>query len=349
MGVRGLLEYIVSSSHQRRVKLSVLASSFHEETGKCPKLLLDFNDVSSKIWSSPVSVLQNLGDYPTYTSLCGPDFHLVADRARCFVKALRSVGMEPIFFIDKPSYNIKDGRVRQKLKDKRASKLLRCHKINQVLKRTSAQTSLGVMHCHDLKYRQLLFTLKEEGAELIFSTNETVIMTIARYAQTHDDTCGIVSNTTDFALMSGCVLFPLVQFDFDEVTGLSSGVSIVVDPIEIVCMATSSAALAKSLGIRENQLPELAILSGTPHTARFIKRLSVLTSLGLENDGIKDIAAWLKDRDTPLLEHEVMQEILCVHPEFREAIELSFCTFAVQQSSVDPTCAVSPVCDIIEG
>lgn len=349
MGVRGLLEYIVNSSHQRRVKLSVLASNFHEETGKRPKLLLDFNDVSAEIWRSPVKVLQKLGDYPTYTSVCGPDFHLIADRARCFVRALRSVGMEPIFFIDKPSYNLKDTKVLQKLKDKRADKLLRCHKINQVLEHTSAQSSLSIVHCNDLKYRQLLYSLREEGAELIFSTNEAVEVAIARYAKTHDDTCGIVSNTPDFALMSGCVLFPLVQFDFDEVTGLSSGISIVEDPIEIVCMAISSAALAESLGIRENQLPELAVLYGTPQTAWFIKRLSVLTSLGLEDSEIEGIAAWLKDRDTPLLENEAMQELLSVHPEFREAIDRAYCAFAAEQPSVEPPSAVSPVYDLIEG
>ena len=349
MVVKGLLEYIVSSGHRRRVQLSLLASDFLQETGKHPKLLLDFGEVGKLIWSSPIKVLQRLGDYPTYTSVCGPDFHLVDDRARCFVRALKCVGVEPVFFIAKPGYRLSDRKVLARLKGKRDDRLSKCYAMQQVLEHTVAQSSLHT-HCCDLKRRQLHRSLREEGAELVFCSEQPTPQAIAQYARSHDDVCGIVSNTPDFALIGGCVLFPLVEFDCDEMTGLRGGVSIVENPPEIVAMATTPAALAESLGIREEQLPELAVLCGTEHTASFLSRLSVLTALGLEGSDVEDVAAWLKTREAPLMESEAMQELVHTHPEFGEAIECSYRVFAVdeQQNGGGPPEHASPVYELVE-
>ena len=284
----GLLTYILECGHLRRVKLSLLANDVRQETGKQPKLLLNFFEIGVAFWSPPISVLKEVGDYPEYTGICGPDFHLAADRARCFVKGLRSLGIEPVFFVD---VTLEDEDVLTLSKNKRAKELLDNYLIQQVLERSTAQP-LPRNKCNGLVYRQILSSLREEGAEMVFCAHQSPVHTMARYAQMHQDTCGIVSNNPDFAVMSGCVLFPLEKFDCENLTGLKKGVSVDEKPGEIVSMAISSTALAESLEIREDQLPDLAVLCGRGVSGTFIHRLSVLTALGVEGSDVEDIAEW---------------------------------------------------------
>ena len=345
MGVKGLLTYILNSGDLRRVRLSVLADNFQRETGKRPKLLLDFFEIGRKFWSSPITVLKEVGDYPEYASICGPDFHLVADRARCFVKALRSIGIEPVFFVDVPfDHDSDDDRVLQKLKSGRAKVLANNYLIQQVLEHNKVQ-SLPSNRCNDLVNRQMLYSLKEEGAEMVFCTQRSCPV-IARYAQTHEETCGVVSDNPDFAIINGCVLFLLEEFDCENLTGLKKGVSVDKEPGEIIAMAITSVTLARSLDIQEDQLPDLAVLCGTSHTKRYIHKLSVLTALGVEGSEVEDVAAWLKGKDTPLMANDVMKELCLLHPELRVAIEQSYSSFAPQEPSA--LSHASPEYELIE-
>ena len=346
MGVQGLLTYILDCGHLRRVKLSILAHDFQQETGQRPKLLFNFSEIGVKMWSSPVSVLKEVGDYPVYTSICGPDFHLVADRARCFVKALRSLGIEPVFFIDVPLYDLSNSKVLVKLENRRAQKMAKNYRMQQILEHTTVQC-VPADHCNDLVYRQILCSLGAESAELVYCIHESCKPAMARYAQTHDDVCGVVADNSDFAIFSGCVLFPLAMFDCEKLTGLVEGVSIAEDPHEIVSMAISSAGLAESLDIREDQLPDLAVLCGT-ELASYIHRLSVLTALGVEGSEVTDIAAWLKSSDSPLMDNHIMKEFCQLDPQFRDALQQEYSDYSVEAPPVVSPDSASLVYCLIE-
>ena len=346
MGEQELLAYILDCGHLRRVKLSILARDFQQETGQRPKLLFNFSEIGVKMWSSPVSVLKEVGDYPVYTSICGPDFHLVADRARCFVKALRSLGIEPVFFINVPLYDLSNSKVLVKLKKRRAQKMARDYRMQQILEHTRVQC-LPANHCNILVYRQILWSLGAESAELVYCVHESCKPAMARYAQTHDDVCGVVADNSDFAIFSGCVLFPLAMFDCEKLTGLVDGVSIAEDPHEIVSMAISSAGLAESLDIREDQLADLAVLCGT-ELASHIDRLSVLTALGVEGSEVTDIAAWLKSSDSPLMDNHVMKEFCQLDPHVRDALQRQYSVYSVEAPPVVSPDSTSPVYNLIE-
>ena len=346
MGGEGLLPYILNCGHLRRVKLSALANDVRQETGKQPKLLLDFFEIGLEFWSPPISVLQEVGDYPEYTSVCGPDFHLVADRARCFVKGLRSLGIEPVFFVD---VTLEEDDKLRLSKNKRTDELLDNYLIQQVLERSTVQ-SLPHDVCNDLVYRQILYSLRVEGAEMVFCAHQSSELVMARYSQTHQESCGIVSNDPDFAIIGGCVLFPLEKFDCENLTGLREGVSVDEAPGEIISMAISSTALAEALEIRQDQLPDLAILCGRGTSGGFIRRLSVLTALGVEGSGVKDIAAWLNGMSGPLMASEVMKELCLQHPEFRVAVERSYSAIALEEMSpVSTLSPASPAYELVEG
>ena len=349
MGVEGLLAYILSSSDLRRVQLSILASSFQQETGKRPKLLFNLSEIAAEFWSTPITVLKKIGDYPEYTSICGPDFHLVADRVCCFVKALRSLGIEPVFFVDPPADHDSSERL-QELMNENTEELANMYLIQQVLEHSRVQ-SLPYDSCNSLVNRQMLYSLRAESTEVVFCTQQTDSV-IACYAQSHPETCGIVSDNSEFAIISGCVLFPLVDFDFENFTGLKNAVSVDKSPGEIISMAITSAALAESLEIREDQLPDLAVLCGMEGTGRFIRRLSVLTALGVEGSDVKEIATWLKHKDTPLMANDVMRELCLLHPDFRDALEQSYNRFSSQRpSQVDSSQTLSyasPLYELVE-
>lgn len=346
MGVKGLLAYILSSSDLRKVQLSILASSFQQETGKGPKLLFKLSEIAAEFWSSPITVLKKVGDYPEYTSICGPDFHLVSDRVCCFVKALRSLGIEPVFFVDPPADHDSNERL-QVLMNQNSKKLANMYLIQQVLEHSQVQ-SFPHDNCNNLVKRQLLYSLRAEGTEVVFCTQQADSV-IASYVQSHPETCGVVSDNSEFAIISGCVLFPLVGFDFKNFTGLRNAVSVDKSPGEIISVAITSAGLAKSLEIREDQLPDLAVLCGMERTCRFIHRLSVLTALGVEGSGVKEIAAWLKCKDTPLMAHSVMQELCRLHPDFSDALEQSYNKFSLQgPSQMDLSRYASPLYELVE-
>ena len=348
MVVRGLSEYILNSSHLRRVNVSVLADHLQQETGKRPKLLLRISTAKAWIWNTGGAVLRHIGDYPTYTAVSGPDFHLVADRARCFVRALKSVGVDPVFFIDVSSEDASDGEVLQEQKNQIAREMSDGYLIQQMLERTTA-AALENVKPNELAERQILHSLREEGGELVFCTHQKSMQAIAQYVRSHEETCGVVSSEADFAVVSGCVLFPRSGFDCENLVGLRRGVSVDENPGEVVALAISSAGLAESLGIREDQLPDLAVLCGTEHTRLFLSRLSVLTALGIEGSDVDDIADWLEDREGPLLENDVIKGLCTLHPEFREALEKSYRAFAVGEPPlVDPPSFASPVCELVE-
>lgn len=343
-----LLMCILNSSDLRKVQLSVLASSFQQETGKLPELLFNLSEIAAEFWSTPIAVLKKIGDYPEYTSICGPDFHLVADRVCCFVKALRSLGIEPVFFVGPPADHV-SSRGLQELMNKNAKKLANMYLIQQVLEHSRVQ-SLPFDNCNDLVKRQMLYSLRAESTKVVFCTQQTESV-IACYAQSHPETCGVVSNNSQFAIISGCVLFPLVTFDIENFTGLQNAVSVDKSPGEIVSMAITSAALAESLEIREDQLPDLAVLCGMKGFDKFIRRLSVLTALGVEGSDVKEIAAWLKCKDTPLMANSAMRELCLLHPDFRDALEQSYNRFSQGPSKGDSSRTssyASPLYELVE-
>ena len=174
---------------------------------------------------------------------------------------------------------------------------------------------------------------------------------IIHYAQSHDEVCGILSNDSDFAIR--CVMFPISTFDVNNNLGLLKDVLVDDKPNKIVCQVIYPSILAGSLGIRENQLPDLAVLCGTDYTNHLNQRLSVLSKLGAKGDDVESIAEWLKDKRLPLLHYQPMRELCTDHPELRVAIEQSYNNYTIEvpqntDSSLAAVSFASPVYHIIE-
>ena len=353
MGVKGLHSYITDDENDvlQTVELSQLATKIYYETKKTAKLLCDFMNLVSHFLYPPVTKLTSCGDYPWYAQVTGADFHLIADRACNFVAALKHLGVEPVFFVDgaRGTDESFEGKIHV-LKDREARKLQEIYRLQQVCERTVDKEISMYIPCNAI--RQIKKSLKKAGAEIVYCNGEAD-PEIIRYAQSHDEVCGILSNDSDFAITNGCVMFPTDTFDVNNTLGLVKDVLVDNEPGEVVCQVIYPSILADSLDIRENQLPDLAVLCGTDYTHHLNQQLSVLTRLGVKGGGVESIAEWLKDKEMPLLHYQPMRELCTDHPEMRVAVEQSYSNYTLEapQSIDNPSAAVSfasPLYHIIE-
>ena len=352
MGVKGLLFYITDDDDVlQEVELSELAKKICYETKITPKLLCDFMNLVPCFLYPPVTKLTSCGDYPWYAKVTGPDFHLIADRACNFVAALKHLGVEPVFFVDgaRGTDESFEGKIHVR-KDREARKLQEIFRLQQVCEHTVNKAISMYLPCNAIQ--QIMKALEKAGAEIVYCNGEAD-PEIIHYAQSHDEVCGILSNDSDFAIPNGCVMFPINTFDVSNSLGLLKDVQVDDKPGEIVCRVIYPSILANSLGIRENQLPDLAVLCGTDYTLPLNQRLSVLSKLGVKGDDVESIAEWLKDKRVPLLQYHPMRELCIDHPELRVAVEQSYNNYTIEipQSTDSPPAAVSfasPVYHIIE-
>ena len=336
MGVKGLLTYITDDDNDvlQTVELSQLATKIRHETEKIPKLLCDFMNLARNFINPPVSKLISCGDYPWYAQVTGPDFHLIAERACNFVAALKHLGVEPVFFVDgaRGTDESFEGKI-QVLKDRETQKLQEFFRLQQVCERTVDKAISMYLPCNAI--RQIKMSLKKAGAEMVYCNGEAD-PAIIHYAQSHDEVCGILSNDSDFAITNGCVMFPIETFDVNNSLGLLMDVIVDDKPGEIVCQVIYPSILADSLGIRENQLPDLAVLCGTDYTHHLNQQLSVLTRLGVKRGGVESIAEWLKDKEMHLLHYQPMRELCIDHPELRIAVEQSYSNYSIKVPQIPP-------------
>ena len=348
MGVKGLLSYITNNGVLQEIELSLLAKKIRHKTEKAPKLLCDFMNLVPCFIIPPVMKLISCGHYPWYAQVTGADFHLIAERACNFVAALKHLGVEPVFFIDGARGTDKsfEGKIHV-LKDREARKLQEIFRLQQVCEHMVDKAISMYLPCNAV--RQIEKSLKKVGAEIVYCNGEAD-PEIIHYAQSHDEVCGVLSNDSDFAITNGCVMFPIEKFDVNNNLGLLKDVQVDEKPREVVCQVIYPSSLADSLGIRENQLPDLAVLCGTDYTHHLNKRLSVLTRLGVKGEHVKSIAEWLKDKEMPLLQYQPMRELCIEHPEMRVAVEQSYSnyTFEVPQSPPAAVNFASPLYHIIE-
>ena len=352
MGVKGLLSYITDDDDVlQEVELSELAKNICYETEKTAKLLCDFMNLVPRFLNPPVTKLTNCGDYPWYAQATGADFHLIAERACNFVAALKHLGVEPVFFIDgaRGTDESFEGKVHVR-KDREARKLQEIFRLQQVCEHAVNKAISMYLPCNAIQ--QIIDALKKAGAEIVYCNGEAD-PEIIHYAQSHDEVCGILSNDSDFAIANGCVMFPINTFDVNNSLGLLMDVQVDDKPSKIVCQVIYPSILADSLGIRENQLPDLAVLCGTDYTNHLNQRLSVLSKLGAKGDDVESIAEWLKDKRLPLLQYQPMRELCTDHPELRVAIEQSYNNYTIEvpqntDSSLAAVSFASPLYHIIE-
>ena len=118
---------------------------------------------------------------------------------------------------------------------------------------------------------------------------------MTQYMRDHPEVCGILTNDTDMALMSGCAMIHYKLFNRKEKLGLHTADTITLRPHEIFCEVMHPYDIAKSLEIDEKCLPALSILCGNGFTAFFNKSLDIQKKLYIHTFSLLQyISVWIK-------------------------------------------------------
>ena len=185
MGVNSkLLHFLTTSklamSHDRSLSLIKWARSRKGDA----VIVCDFVSVVLWLLGSFHKAKVDSKKYPWHSYVYGGDFDEYAERLLGFVKAMKHLKVEPVFFVDGPNES-KMGK--RKKREELATRYVKyCHDEREY-------RSLK----HRLKFKPLLFhhllqELQKSGAEVIICDGEAE-RSMARYAKDHPNACGIHS------------------------------------------------------------------------------------------------------------------------------------------------------------
>ena len=345
MGVFRLLTYIQENDGARqKVQLAELAKRKRKQTGKNPKLVCDYITFKTQLLASVDFALIHCEELPDYALLYGGNYQLYGKRVQLFVRTFRQLGIDLVFFVDGP-LGINEAELQAKLPEQKKRYQLCLQRIAteaEICEQKKDSTSL-VWDTPQLASTQVLMTLRDAGAQIIICQGEAD-MEIAQYARSHVEVLGILSNDTDFSIMKNTTLFPLSLNH--NILGIKSQM---IGIKSIVCEMVSPTTLASSLGLEEQQLPDLSILCGNDFTRTLNRQLDVLTELELEDTDIVSIAQWLKGKSVPLTKYQPMHDFLMKHPQYLEAVQHSY-RFYSQSPSMEAELMepASPLCSFVK-
>ena len=238
-----------------------------------------------------------------------------------FVKAFQHLGIDLVFFVDGP-HGFNELQFEAKfstLKDRYMSQLKDQYDSQQEY--SMIKQSIDITTTPALLEIQWLMTLESAGMEIIYCLGEAD-QELALYARSHPEVCGILSSDSDFVVMEGSTLFPYNLLRFTH--ALMHDVDSI--PADITCEAVSPSTIARALGIKEEQLPDLAILCGNDFTKPFNHqlKLKLKKALFLEATYVENVAKWLRGKEVPLINYRPFNAFCNNHPEYKNAVMYTY-------------------------
>ena len=336
MGVYGLTKYYCTHPRARKkVSLRHLAQKMFSRTGKKAKLLCDYLAILSPMVSQVHQILTILRQESSF--YCDKNFEIYARKITSFVEAFQHLGIDLVVFVDGP-HGVNEVQFKAKfstLKDRFMSDLQAQHDLQQ--ESSMNKQFIDLTPTPTLLRMQCLMTLESAGVEIIYCLGEAD-QELGLYARTHPEVCGILSTDSDFIIMEGSTLFPYDQLKFTHalIHGIHSKPDNVDKTEDITCEAVSPSTIARALGIKEEQLPDLAILCGNDFTKPFNHLLSrkLKKDLMLEATDVKSVAKWLRGKEVPLINYRPFNAFCNNHPEYKNAVMYTYDFYSRDYSSL---------------
>ena len=292
MGVYGLMDYIRKHPHRDqiapRINLVQQAEQAKKRSGKHKALLLCDYAAVVRVLEDTILKWQQ----PRLCGYYGCDTRLLAKQVELFIKSLRSINIEPVFFCDGPT-----GDKELKHIDKKKRQVEKSDRIMEwettVLTNGSKEPKFHIPHplCYPVCDR----VLKEQKVECLVANCEADVVLINHY-KFRRNALGILSTDTDIAIADGCRFLPLEFFDFEDAIGFQKGE--IRDVIKsLPCRYTSREILSERLGVRYDDMPLFAMLCGNDYTRPHVKY--VRQRLGIKRASAEEVAKWFHDSKVP--------------------------------------------------
>ena len=228
---------------------------------------------------------------PKFCSYYGCDTRLLGQQMEAFIKALRSVHIEPVFVSDGPPGADEEGfqakyaetKSRQEQRQRRS----RDWEAEVVCPQHRPLANIPNPQC----YVVCNAVLKElEVRNLVTHCEaDTVLM---HKCHTSPNALGILSSDTDIAVAeTNCAFLPLDFFDHGAVMGFHKAA--INDTIHsLPCRYTNRQLLAKFLSLRDEDMTMFAILCGNDYTGQYV--YNIKQHLGIQKPkGPAEVAQWL--------------------------------------------------------
>ena len=325
MGIRGLLKYIRSDQSTIKLESTVLFKRCGE------KLILICDLVAVFYWLIALLHKAKVAskDYSKYTCIYGGNFKDYKERILEFVKALRFINVEPVFFWDGPQGSSFDYEHKLDTWKYRSKKLLRKIRENsEICKFHAIEIKFEKRLKQTLLFEELVYALRDAGVTVNLCEGEADNI-MAQYAREHKEVCTILTNDTDMALMSGVSMVHYKFFDRKDALELSRPV-LKCRSHEICCDIIKPQHLARDLKIDEKCLPALSILCGNDYTKPLNETININESLGFSHPFVASVSVWVKHHENDcksadlFLNIKQIQEICKDHPEYCDAIKYSY-------------------------
>ena len=330
MGVFGILTYI--KQHKEKATVKVDLKQMAQETsiqGSTPTLFCDFSNIITTLEKNVVYGTVTNGIQSKFTKFYGGHLRTLTAQFKSFILALKSVGVELVFVIDG------DGTIGPRSTkwstsvDRYMQSLENCDKWHQVC--AGYRSSHGVpIKRHPFASRCCKRVLIDTGTCFVQCAGEADGTLIGLCCST-PGAIGILSDDTDFAVARNCRFFPLCLFDVDNTVGFIDG-NLNEEPDSITCQYSSDAILSTCLGIRTDQIVDLAVLCGNDYSKPLNAAYHTHRHLGCNSSSVTKIAQWLAAQPGPLKENGKMKEFLDMHPDYDTAFQVSEETYLGQSS-----------------
>ena len=325
--------YLVGTSSTReKINLRQFGESHLKKTGKQPELLCDFFPVLKWLCSALDYHNIDKGTLSPYSLLYGNCSKSYEERMVRFVTVIRSLGVEPVFFVECcPFTNLESTPEAELYHINWCKDLDNCSNILQVC---AGHCELSKV-CWNVKegvvFDVLAKLVSECNANIVYCGGKVPADTIP-YMRANKNVCGILTWDTCYALVPHCGLFLLDLFPADI---CSPGLEPFKPEEGLNCEVIWSSWLAGSLELEEDQLADLGILCGNVFTSVLNVQLHAWDVLGIVKPDVNLIAKWISRQSTALIANPVWTEFLAQNANYELAVRLSYKFLTEEKSPPD--------------
>ena len=294
MGVSGLMKYI--NKYPNRDKIAPRVDLVELTRDKCAQdptgegkalLLCDYAAVVHELENVILEKRQ-----PKFCGYYGCDTRLLGQQIELFIKSLRSISVEPVFYCDGPA-EADEGGFKAKFDDKKRRQVQKTERSKEWEEAVKSGGKPRFNLPHPLCYTVCDYVLQELKVKCFISRCEADAVLIDHY-KTTPNALGILSSDTNFVVADGCCFLPFDFFDFEGVMGFHRGDIPHHDAIKsLPCRYTSPDILAQCIGLSNEKIPWLAMLCGNDYTRPYV--YAVKRTLGIPKNGnVEQVAEWVQ-------------------------------------------------------
>ena len=281
---------------------------------------------------------------PKFCSYYGCDTRLLGQQMEAFIKALRSVHIEPVFVSDGPPGADEQGFKAKckEIKNRQEQRQVRSRYWEAEVVRPQRRRLDNIPNPQCYVVCNAVLKELEVSNLVTHCEADTVLM---HKCHTSLNALGILSRDTDIAVAeTNCAFLPLDFFDHRAVMGFHKAT--INDTIHsLPCRYTNCQLLAESLSLYKKDMTMFAILCGNDYTKDYVYRIKHL--LGIQKPmGPAEVAQWLNQNRPYAGKIEVHQQR---DGDFRDACKLSTEFYSgkepkdIRTQNISQPCILSPI------